>query len=229
MSCFESSTFLKSPQVMNQEILKRACEKLGWKFEIKTELNKQVLYVYDTNKNANLQGEFALKVIDNVVTYNSYFMKNGQELIKELENQFYGLNVVYAKETILREFQAVGFKFLPDLKFVANETEKEKFKMVATTRNPNEADKRTEIEFVIKFDGTIVTDSNYIPEDIHRLADKAMEEIDNSFGTKRKEGEHIKRKAIPPIYQGKTFCSASGQIKSNNTNTTVTQKIKRTK
>lgn len=229
MSCFESSTFLKSPQVMNQEILKKACEKLGWKFEIKLEQNKQVLYVYDANQKANLKGEFALKVIDNLVSYNSYYMKNGQELIKELESEFYGLNVIYAKETILREFQAVGFKFLPDLKFVATETEKEKFKMVATTRNPNEADKRTEIEFIIKFDGTIVTDSNYIPEDIHKLADKAMEAIDNSFGTKRKEGEHIKRKPIPAIYQGKTFCSASGQIKSNNTNTTVTQKIKRTK
>ena len=229
MSCFESSAFLKNPQVMNQEILKKACEKLGWKFEVKTEQNKQVLYVYDANQKANLKGEFALKVIDNVVTYNSYYMKNGQELIKELESQFYGLNVVYAKETILREFQAVGFKFLPDLKFIATETEKEKFKMVASTRNTNEAEKRTEIEFVIKFDGTIVTDSNYIPEDIHKLADKAMEAIDNSFGTKRKEGEQIRRKVIPPIYQGKTFCSASGQIKSNNTNTTVTQKIKRTK
>jgi len=214
---------------MNQEILKKACEKLGWKFEVKTEQNKQVLYVYDANQKANLKGEFALKVIDNVVTYNSYYMKNGQELIKELESQFYGLNVVYAKETILREFQAVGFKFLPDLKFIATETEKEKFKMVASTRNTNEAEKRTEIEFVIKFDGTIVTDSNYIPEDIHKLADKAMEAIDNSFGTKRKEGEQIRRKVIPPIYQGKTFCSTSGQIKSNNTNTTVTQKIKRTK
>jgi len=229
MSCFESSTFLKNPKVMNQEILKKACEKLSWKFEVKTEQNKQVLYVYDTNKNANLQGEFALKVIDNVVTYNSYYMKNGQELIKELEGQFYDLNVEYAKETILREFQAVGFKLLPDLKFVANETEKEKFKMVASTRNPNESEKRTEIEFIIKFDGTIVTDSNYIPEDIHKLADKAMEAIDKSFGTKRKEGEHIKRKSIPAIYQGKTFCSATGQIKSNNTNTSVTQKIKRTK
>ena len=227
MSCFESSTFLKSPQVMNQEILKKACEKLGWKFEIKLEQNKQVLYVYDTNQNANLKGEFALKVIDNVVTYNSFYMKNGQELIKELENQFYGLNVVYAKETILREFQAVGFKLLPDLKFVPTESEKEKFKMVASTRNPNEIEKRTEIEFTIKFDGTIVTDSNYIPEDIHKLADKAMEAIDNSFGTKRKEGEQIKRKPIPSIYQGKIFCSVTGQVKANNSNTTVTQKIKR--
>ena len=227
MSCFESSTFLKNPQVMNQEILKKACEKLGWKFEVKIEQNKEVLFVYDTNKNANLHGEFALKVIENIVIYNSFYMKNGQELIKELESQFYCLNVAYAKETILREFQAVGFKFLPDLKFIATEIEKEKFKMVATTRIPNESDKRTEIEFVIKFDGTIVTDSNYIPEDIHKLADKAMEAIDRSFGTQRKEGEHIKRKSIPAIYQGKTYCSASGQIKSKNISTTQKQTIKR--
>lgn len=227
MSCFESSTFLKSPQVMNQEILKKTCEKLGWKFEVKLEQNKQVLYVYDTQRNANLQGEFALKVEDNVVTYNSYYMKNGQELITELESQFYGLNVIYAKETILREFQAVGFKMLPDLKFVPNDREKEKFKMVASTRNPNETEKRTEIEFLIKYDGTIVTDSNYIPEDIHKLVDKAMEAIDSSFGTKRKEGEQIKRKTIPPLYQSKTFCSATGQIKSKNISTNQKQIIKR--
>ncbi len=227
MSCFESSTFLKSPQVMNQEILKKTCEKLGWKFELKLEQNKQVLYVYDTHKNANLQGEFTLKVVDNVVTYNSYYMKNGQELIKELESQFYGLNVIYAKETILREFQAVGFKMLPDLKFVPNDSEKEKFKMVASTRNPNETEKRTEIEFIIKYDGTIVTDSNYIPENLHKLADKAMEAIDNSFGTKRKEGEQIKRKTIPSIYQSKTFCTVTGQIKSKNNSSNQKQIIKR--
>jgi hypothetical protein len=212
---------------MNQEILKRTCEKLGWKFEVKLEQNKQVLYVYDTHSNANLQGEFALKVVDNVVTYNSYYMKNGQELIKELESQFYGLNVIYAKETVLREFQSVGFKFLPDLKFVPNEIDKEKFKMVATTRTPNETEKRTEIGFLIKFDGTIVTDSNYIPDDIHILADKAMLSIDNSFGTKRKEGEQIKRKSIPPVFQNKTYCSVTGQIKSKNNSTIEKQIIKR--
>ena len=99
--------------------------------------------------------------------------------------------------------------------------------MVASTRSKNESEKRTEIEFVIKFDGTIVTDSNYIPEDIHKLADKAMEAIDNSFGTKRKEGDQIKRKSIPTIYQGKTFCSATGQIKSKDISTTQKQRIKR--
>lgn len=34
MSCFESSTFLKNPDVMNQEILISACDKLGWKYSV---------------------------------------------------------------------------------------------------------------------------------------------------------------------------------------------------
>ena len=34
MSCFESSTFLKNPDVLNQEVLISACKKLGWKNKI---------------------------------------------------------------------------------------------------------------------------------------------------------------------------------------------------
>ena len=181
MSCFESSTFLKNPTVMNQEVLRKACEKLGWRYEVKVENGENVLLVYDVNQKENLKGEFALKVTGNQITYNSYYMKNGKELVKDLEKNFYTINVEYAYETILREFQAVGFKLLPDYKFKENEKEKRRFKMVAHTSIPNESEKRTEIEFTVMFDGTIVTDSNYIPEDIHKLADKAMESIDNAF------------------------------------------------
>jgi hypothetical protein len=216
MSCFESSTFLKNPTVMNQEVLKQACEKLGWRYEAKVENGENILLVYDVNQKENLKGEFALKVIGNQITYNSYYMKNGQELVKDLEKNFYTINVEYACETILREFQAVGFKLLPDYKFKENEKEKRRFKMVAHTSIPNESEKRTEIEFTIMFDGTIVTDSNYIPEDIHKLADKAMESIDNAFGTKRKEGEHIKRKEIPLKYKDKAYCKAGNKIIAKN-------------
>lgn len=216
MSCFESSTFLKNPTVMNQDVLKQACEKLGWRYEAKVENGENILLVYDVNQKENLKGEFALKVIGNQITYNSYYMKNGQELVKDLEKNFYTINVEYACETILREFQAVGFKLLPDYKFKENEKEKRRFKMVAHTSIPNESEKRTEIEFTIMFDGTIVTDSNYIPEDIHKLADKAMESIDNAFGTKRKEGEHIKRKEIPLKYKDKAYCKAGNKIIAKN-------------
>jgi hypothetical protein len=197
---------------MNRDILKQACEKLGWTFEIKTEQNNQVLYVYNANQQNNLRGEYALKVVDNVVSYNSYYMKNGRELAKELEGQFYGLNIQYAQQTILNEFQALGFKYLPDNKFVPNETEKIRFKMVAHSRMSEETEKRVELEFTIKFDGAIVSDSNYIPEDIHTLADKAMASIDAAFGTTRKEGEHIKRKEIPAKYKNKAYCKVGNKI-----------------
>lgn len=212
MSCFESSTFLKNPIVMSQQVLKKACERLGWKYETRNELGQDVLYIFDVNQNSHLYGEFALKVIDNQVTYNSYYLKNGNQLVKDLEQTFYELNVEYARETILQEFQTVGFKLLPDLKFVPNEKEKERFKMVAHSRLSAETEKRTEIEFTILFDGTIVSDSNYIPEDIHKLADKAMEAIDASFGTVRKEGEQIKRKEIPMKYKNKAYCKTNNKI-----------------
>lgn len=212
MSCFESSTFLKNPLIMNKEVLQKACKKLGWKFEIKFEQEQEVLYVFDVNQNSMLYGEFALKVQGNNVTYNSYYLKNGNQLVKELEESFYDLNIEYAKETILREFKAVGFKLLPDLKFVPTEQEKARFKMVAHSRISAETEKRTEIEFTILFDGTIVSDSNYIPEDVHKLADKAMSAIDNSFGTQRKEGQQIKRKEIPAKYKNKAYCKLNKKI-----------------
>lgn len=212
MSCFESSTFLKNPNVMSQDILKRACEKLGWKFEIIIEHNKEVLYVYNANQQSDLNGEFALKVLDNTVIYNSYYLQNGRELARDLENQFYDLNIQYAEQTILNEFEALGFKYLPDTKFVPSETEKKRFKMVAHSRISEETEKRVEIEFTIKFDGTVVSDSNYIPEDVHKLADKAMEAIDRNFGTFRKEDEHIKRKDIPLKYKNKAYCKNGNKI-----------------
>ena len=218
MSCFESSTFLKSPNVMNPEILKKACDKLGWTFEIKTEQSKQVLYVYDVNQSSNLRGEYALKVVDNVVTYNSYYMKNGRELAKELENQFYGLNIQYAHQAILNEFEALGFKFMPVNTFVPTETEKVRFKMVGHSKISEETEKRVELEFTIKFDGTVVSDSNYIPKDVHKLADKAMEAIDKAFGTIRKEGEQIKRKEIPAKYKNKVYCKSGNKIIAKNSN-----------
>lgn len=212
MSCFESSTFLRSPQVMNQEMLKKACEKLGWKFEVKTERNQEVLYVYDAKQQENLRGEFALKVVGNTITYNRYYMTNGKELVKELENEFYGINIAYSQTVILTEFEALGFKYLPDTKFIPNEQEKVRFKMVAHSKMAEETEKRTEIEFTIKFDGTVVSDSNYIPQDVHKLADKAMEGVDVIFGTKRKEGQQIKRKEIPLKYKNKAYCKADNKI-----------------
>ena len=78
----------------------------------------------------------------------------------------------------------------------------------------NEEENKTEIQFTILNDGSVVTDSNYIPEDIHKLADEAMLKMDNAFGNKRREGIEIKRKEVPIKYQGKTQCTVNGQLKS---------------
>ena len=212
MSCFESSTFLKNSAIMNMEYLKKACQQLGWQFEIKQEGNKQALYITTAGNQSNLHGEYALKVVDNEVTYNSYYLKNGKQLVKELEQEFYGLNVQYAKQAVLTEFESMGFKYLPEIEFVPDENVRDCFKMVAHSRITEETEKRVEIEFKIMFDGTVVTDSNYIPEDVHKLADKAMEAVDRAFGTQRKEGEQIKRKEIPAKYRNKTYCKAGSKI-----------------
>lgn len=216
MSCFESSTFLKNPAIMNMEFLKKACQQLGWQFEIKQEGNKQALYITMAGNQSNLHGEYALKVVDNEVTYNSYYLKNGKQVVKELEQEFYGLNVHYAKQAVLTEFESMGFKYLPEIGFVPDEIIRDCFKMVAHSRIAEETEKRVEIEFKIMYDGTVVTDSNYIPEDVHKLADKAMEAVDRAFGTQRKEGEQIKRKEIPAKYRNKTYCKAGSKIISKH-------------
>lgn len=209
---------------MNRQVLMDACKKLGWKFEIKND----ELVVYNANEEANLHGEYALKVRGNTVSYNSFYMKNGRELIKELQSQFYQLNVEYAEQSIMQEFERAGFRRRRDWDFKSNEEVARQFFMVAETRLEGEEDRETVIKFSILTDGTVVTDSNYIPHDVHELADKAMVELDKVFGTTRREGVEIKRKEIPEKYKGKTYCTASGQIKSSQEGSTSNKiKIKR--
>jgi hypothetical protein len=144
---------------------------------------------------------------------------------KELQSQFYELNIEYAEQSIIREFERAGFRIRRDWDFKANEEVSKQFFMVAETRMQGEEERETVIKFSILSDGTIVTDSNYIPHDVHELADKAMLELDKSFGTTRREGFEIKRKTIPEKYRGKTYCSASGQITSNQEITTLNKII----
>lgn len=209
---------------MNRQVLMDACKKLGWKFEIKDD----ELVVYNANQAANLHGEYALKVRGNTVSYNSFYMKNGMELIKELQSQFHELNVEYAEQSIIQEFERVGFRRRRDWDFTPNEEVAKQFFMVAETRLEAEEDRETVIKFSILNDGSVITDSNYIPHDVHELADKAMVELDRAFGTTRREGFEIKRKEIPGKYKGKTYCTASGQIKSSQEASTLNKiKIKR--
>lgn len=181
MSRFETSKFVRNPQVMNQEVLKIACDRLGWTYKI---VNNELL-VTDIKQNVQLYGEFALKVTGDQVIYNSYYLKNGKELIKELQETFFPLNVEYAKNTVISEFQLKGFTLKKLYDFKPTEEERERFCMVAITKLPNEKNKRFEVQFSVLKDGTVITDSNYLPDDVNDLAHKAMDEVERKFGNKR--------------------------------------------
>jgi len=181
MSRFETSKFVRNPQVMNQEVLKIACDRLGWTYKI---VNNELL-VTDIKQNVQLYGEFALKVTGDQVIYNSYYLKNGKELIKELQKTFFPLNVEYAKNTVISEFQLKGFTLKKLYDFKPTEEERERFCMVGITKLPNEKNKRFEVQFSVLKDGTVITDSNYLPDDVNDLAHKAMDEVERKFGNKR--------------------------------------------
>lgn len=198
MSCFESSTFLKNPDIMNREVLISACDKLGWKYTA----TENELTIFQLNANENLRGEYAMKIVGNKVTYNTYYLQNAKSKVQELQNTFYDLNVKYAEESIIREFKKQGWTFKSNDKFKANENEKVSFYMVGRSKLKDETEPISQIKFTILKDGSVKTDSDYIPKDIHELADKAMESLESIFGNKRE----INGKEIPLKYKHKTFC-----------------------
>jgi len=195
MSRFESSKFLKSPSTMNQQVLKVACDNLGWQYKI---INDELIII-DVGKQQDLHGEFVLKVKGDQVIYNSYYIKNGQELVKELQSVFYPLNVNYSKQAVVQEFERNGFTFKRDWDFTKTEDIAEHFFMVGETKIEDEEIKRYEIEFSILTDGTVITDSNYLPDDVNDLAHLAMDEIENLLGNKRV----MTKKEIPVEYRNR--------------------------
>lgn len=198
MSCFETSTFAKNIEVMNQEVLIDACKKLGWKYSV----TGNELTVYQLDSKENLRGEFAMKIVGNKVTYNTYYLKNAENKVRELQSVFFELNIKYAEEAIIREFKKQGWAYKSNDKFKANLEEKVSFYMVGRSKLKEETEPLAQISFTILKDGSVKTDSDYIPKDIHELADKAMESLEGIFGNKRK----IIGKDIPLKYKHKTFC-----------------------
>lgn len=206
MSCFESSTFVKNIEVMNQEVLQLACDKLGWRYA----KEGNALVIYDIDSNINLRGEYAMKIVDNKVTYNTYYLRDAKFRVNELKTTFYELNVKYAEESIIREFKKVGYTYKSNEKFKPNGEEVISFYMVGRSKLKEETESIAQIKFTILKDGSIVTDSNYIPKDIHELADQAMEKLEEVIGTKRE----IRNKEIPLKYKNKAFCAPKETIKA---------------
>ena len=181
MSRYESSKFVKDPNTMNQQVLKEACEKLGWKYKIQG----SDLIVLDAKQKERVYGEYILKVSGGIVTYNSYYLTNGGQLVEELQSVFYPLNVEYAKRTIIDAFKKKGFTLRKLYNFHPSDEEVDRFCMVGYTELPDEKEKRFEIQFSILFDGTVVTDSNYLPDDVNERAHSAMDEVEVAFGNHR--------------------------------------------
>ena len=181
MSRYESSKFIKDPKTMNQDALRQACDKLGWKYKVEN----NVLFVIDAKQESEMYGEYVLKVDGDTVTYNSYYLDNGEQLIDELKSTFFPLNVEYAKKSVVDAFTRNGFTYQRIWRYKAKEDEVERFAMVGYTKNPAEPEKRYEIVFSIFKDGTVITDSNYLPDDVNELAHKSMDELQTLFGSKR--------------------------------------------
>ena len=208
MSCFESSTFLRNPEFFDVQLLAEAVQKLNWGYQ----LNGDDIIINRIGKR-NFRGEFAMKITEGIVIYNSFYLKNGIELLGELKEAIRELNVEYATHVVVSEFEKLGFRPQRIPLSIFNSRAVRRMTMVGYSYLPHEDEPRTEIEFSILNDGTAVSDSNYIPEDVHELADKAMENIEKAFGRKRREGIEIIRKKIPFRYKDKSYCA----VKKNQT------------
>jgi hypothetical protein len=131
-----------------------------------------------------------------------------EEQKRQRETRLRQLNVEYARQGIIQSFEAKGFFHQADYNFRPSGNAVDRFFMCAYTRlDELPEDRQTFIEFTVMNDGSIVSDSNYIPSDVHEKADEAMENLENILGNVRREGIEIRRKQIPYQYETKSYCS----------------------
>ena len=187
MSRFESSRFARNSNVMNAEILKSACDSLKWEYTI----NGNILTISDVNQTQNMYGEYVLQLnlTTNQVSYNTYYTPDAKTKVEELQNVFYRLNAEYARKSLIQSFKRKGFTYL------SNE-EVYSFFMVGRSKDKTEDEPVAQIKFTILKDGTIITDSEYLPNDVNEKAHDAMDELETLLGNKRV----MTRKDIPSKY-----------------------------
>ena len=195
MSRFETSKFVRNASVMNQECLIDACLKLNWKFAKQGD----ELLITDLGIKQSFGNEYAIKVNGSNVTYNTYYLGNAKEYVQKLQNIYNELNVEYSKTTIINEFKNKGFTFKSNDKFISTQEEKISFFMVGRSKDKNEIEPIGQVKFTILFDGTVISDSNYLPEDVNKLAHAAMDNIDLYFSSQRV----MTKKEIPLKYKDK--------------------------
>lgn len=201
MSRFESSTFVRNAESMNKDVLITACNELGWSYKI---CNDAVL-VTDIGIQQKFYGEYAIKVENNKVTYNTYYLGNTKEYVDILKDKYTKLNVEYSKKSVIEAFRSKGFTYKSVTGFVPTDEIPYKFIMVGRSVDKNESEPIGEVLFMILKDGTIISDSNYLPEDVNRRAHSAMDAIDSNFQSKRV----MTKKEIPLKYRSKVKRHAS--------------------
>lgn len=194
MSRFESSRFARNSNVMNAEILKSACDSLKWEYTI----NGNILTISDVNQTQNMYGEYVLQLnlTTNQVSYNTYYTPDAKTKVEELQNVFYRLNAEYARKSLMQSFKRKGFTYLSNDKFHPTEEEVYSFFMVGRSKDKTEDEPVAQIKFTILKDGTIITDSEYLPNDVNEKAHDAMDELETLLGNKRV----MTRKDIPSKY-----------------------------
>lgn len=197
MSRFESSRFIRNSNVMNAEVLKSACDSLKWEYTIKD----NILTISDANQTQNMYGEYILQLnlTTNQVSYNTYYTPDAKTKVEELQNAFYKLNAEYARKSLIQSFKSKGFTYLSNDKFHPTEEEVYSFFMVGRSKDKTENEPVATIKFTILKDGTIVTDSDYLPNDLNEKAHDAMDELETLLGNKRV----MTKKEVPLKYQHK--------------------------
>lgn len=197
MSRFESSRFTRNALVINPDVIKKACDKLGWSYYV----NDNVLTVTNAKQVSNLWGEYALKLdmATNKVTYNIYYMPDAKEKVEELQKCFYEINAAYSREALIQEFQKKGFTYRSDFRFVPSDIEVFQFYMEGVSEDIDEDEPIAKIKFTILRDGTIVTNSDYLPNDVNERAHDAMDVLEELLGNKRV----MTKKEIPAQYLSK--------------------------
>ena len=195
MSRFESSTFVRNSDTMNKDVLITACNELGWSYKT---IDDAVL-VTDLGLEQQFYGEFAIKVENEKVTYNTYYLGNTKEYVDILKSKYNKLNIEYSKKSVIEAFKSKGFTYKSVPGFVPTNDIAFKFIMVGRSVDKKETEPVGEVSFSILSDGTVVSDSNYLPEDVNRRAHAAMDTIDGNFKTKRV----MVKKEIPLKYRSK--------------------------
>lgn len=194
MSRFESSRFVRNNNIMNVEVLKSACDSLGWTYNLKGD----ILTVSDVKQKGTLYGEFALRlnVKTNEVVYNTYYLPDAPQKVKDLQNQFYLINAEYARKSLIQEFKEKGFTYKTNDRFVPTSETLYSFFMVGRSKDKSEEEPVAQIRFDILKDGTIVTDSDYLPNDVNERAHDAMDVLEKLMGNKRV----MTKKEVPSKY-----------------------------